>query len=318
MEPLLIGLMIFGTVLLGMLALANRSVEREVVAVRLRTIALRRAPRSVVLTLPFYRRALLPLVRSSAQFVTRAMPPKSLGAVRMHLAQAGQRYSDPVGWVLRKWLGAGALGALGYVVGNLQHRPVSAQLIGAAALAALGYLWPELSIRRRIRLRQARILRELPETLDLLSISVEAGLGLDQALEVVSTRRPGPLSDEVRGYLDEVRLGSDRREALRGLGDRTGLEELISFAGALVQATEFGVSIATVLRLQASEVRKRRRQRIEERAMKTPVKMLFPIVFLILPAVFVAAAGPGLIRIYHEFINPSGPGVFSAPQAPVR
>lgn len=313
MEPVLIGLMIFATVLLGAFALANRAPERELVAVRLRQIAQDRSPRSMVLTLPFYRRALIPLVRSSTRIVTRVVPPKSLEVVRTHLAQAGQRYRDPLAWVLLKWLRAGLLGGAGYAVAITQHRPAAVSFLGALALAGLGYLWPELSVRRKIRRRQARIIKELPETLDLLTISVEAGLGLDQALEVVSTRRPGPLSDEIRGYLDEVRLGSDRRDALKAIGRRTGLEELVSFTGALVQAMEFGVSIATVLRLQADEVRKRRRQLIEERAMKTSIKMLFPIVFLIMPAVFVVAAGPGFIRIYNEFIKPAGPGVYSPP-----
>jgi len=315
MEPLVIGLMIFATVFVGTLALTRRAPERELVAVRLRQIAQDRSPRNLVLTLPFYRRALVPLVTAAVRVVTRVTPPKSLQAVHTHLAQAGQRYHDPVVWVLLKWLRAGLLGGVGYAVGIMQNRPAPVQFFGAVALAGLGYLWPELSVRRKIRRRQARIIKELPETLDLLTISVEAGLGLDQALEVVSTRRPGPLSDEIRGYLDEVRLGSERREALKAIGQRTGLEELVSFTGALVQAMEFGVSIATVLRLQADAVRKRRRQLIEERAMKTPIKMLFPIIFLILPAVFVVAAGPGFIRIYNEFIKPAGPGVFSAPGA---
>ncbi|MDR7426272.1 MAG: type II secretion system F family protein [Armatimonadota bacterium] len=318
MEPLLIGLLVFTTILTGVMAIARRNPEYQVVAARLTHIRQEHTSRAEVLALPFHRRAFIPLVASTARLMGKVIPPRSIDAVRSNLARAGQRYADPVAWVLLKWARAGLLGGAAYGAGALLHRPLPLQAVSAFAFAGLGYLWPELAIRRKIRQRQARIMRELPETLDLLTISVEAGLGLDQALEVVATRRPGPLAEEIRAYLEEVRLGGDRHNALRAIGSRTGLEELVSFTGALIQAMEFGVSIAKVLRIQASEVRTLRRQRIEERAMKTPIKMLFPIIFLILPAVFVVVGGPGLIRIYSEFIKPVGPARFGPPAVPGR
>ena len=318
MEALVIGLLVFSTVFVASLALSRRAPGQEVIKTRLQEIELQRSPRAVTLALPFFRRAFFPLVKSTVGLVTRVVPPKSIEAVRSNLAKAGRRRTDPVAWIRSKWLRAVLLGGAVYGMGELLNWPLLFKFILGVACTGIGYLWPELSIRRAIARRQARIIRELPETLDLLTISVEAGLGLDQALEVVTSRRLGPLSEEIRAYLDEVRLGRERREALKAIGSRTGVEDLISFTATLVQAMEFGVSIAVVLRIQADEVRTRRRQRIEELAMKAPVKLLFPIIFLILPSLFVVTAGPGLIRAYTEFIMPAGPGVLSPPPAPGR
>ena len=318
MEASGIGVLVFMTVFLGVMALSRRAHEQEAVAARLLEIEQHRAPRAMVLTLPFYRRALLPFITSLVNGVIRFSPPKSIATVRGNLAKAGHRHGDPVMWILLKWLRAGLLGFGVYAAGLLSHQSALVQLPLALACGGLGYLWPEYAIRRTIAARQMQLIKELPDTLDLLTVSVEAGLGLDQALEVVARRRKGPLAEEIQIYLDEVGLGRDRHDALKAIGTRTGLEDLVSLTATLVQALEFGVSIATVLRIQSDDVRTRRRQRIEERAMKAPVKMLFPLIFLILPALFVVVAGPGLIRAYIEFIQPGGPGTFSAPVKTIR
>ncbi|MDR7419350.1 MAG: type II secretion system F family protein [Armatimonadota bacterium] len=318
MTPIAIGVLVFATAFIGALALLSRAPEREAVAVRLREVEQHRAPRTVTLSLPFYRRALIPFIKTSTDMVTRLAPPKSIALVRSRLEQSGQRYRDPLMWILLKWLGTAAGAGAAYAWAVWQRWPIEQWAPVAIGLAGIAYLWPEMKIRMAIERRQARILKELPETLDLLTIAVEAGLGLDQALSVVAARRPGPLSDEIRAYLDEVGLGMERKEALRAVGRRTGLSELVSLTSTLVQAMEFGVSIATVLRVQAEEVRVRRRQRIEERAMKAPVKMLFPLIFLIMPAVFVVTAGPGLIRVYTEFIGNRMPSQFRPPAEPGR
>jgi tight adherence protein C len=312
-EPLTIGILVFATIFAGTLALFRRAPATEAVAARLEQIEQTQLPRAMTLGMPFYRRALMPFAKSAANLVIRFMPPRSIEAVRDNLIKAGRREADPVAWILSKWVRTAVLGGLAYVTGRFAQIPTAQSLLMAFPMAGIGYISSEFGIRSAITKRQNQILRELPETLDLLTISVEAGLGLDQALEVVTRRRTGPLSDEIRIYLEEVKLGRDRNEALKAIGKRGGLDELISFTSALVQAMEFGVSIAQVLRIQADEVRVRRRQRIEERAMKAPVKMLFPIIFLILPSIFVVAAGPGLIRVYTEFIRPSGPSQFAPP-----
>ena len=142
--------------------------------------------------------------------------------------------------------------------------------------------------------------------MDLLTISVEAGLGFDAALAHVRRNVPGPLSDEFARMLQEMQLGVSRVDAFRHLSDRTDVDELRAFVLAMIQADVFGVSIAKVLRAQAKELRVKRRQRAEEKAQKLPVKLLFPLLFGILPSMFVVIVGPGVIRMLHSFlgINP--------------
>jgi tight adherence protein C len=141
----------------------------------------------------------------------------------------------------------------------------------------------------------------MPDTMDLLTISVEAGLSFDAALAHVRKNVPGPLSDEIGRMLHEMQLGVSRVEAFRHLADRTDVEELKAFVLSMVQADTFGISVGKVLRAQAKELRMKRRQRAEEAAMKVPVKMLFPLIFCILPAMFIVMVGPGVIRIMRAF-----------------
>jgi tight adherence protein C len=319
MDLVLISMLVFATALsLGLLVL-RRVPEQEAVGARLALIEQERSPRAEMLRLPFYRRVFVPMIRGTTGIIKRLTPPGSIDMVRMNLELAGRRHADPLAWIARKWAVVVALVLLMLVLGNRQNWPLLTRIALAASAGGLGYLWPELILRSTILERQTRIIKELPETLDLLTISVEAGLGLDQALETVVSRRTGPLADEIRTYLDEVRLGRDRHEALKAIGSRTGVSDLISLAATLTQAMEYGISIATVLRIQSDEVRVRRRQRIEERAMKAPVKLLFPLIFLIMPALFVVVAGPGLIRAYSQFIGPRAPGgQFRPPQPPIR
>jgi tight adherence protein C len=167
----------------------------------------------------------------------------------------------------------------------------------------MGFLLPDVWLNRRIEERQNAMLRALPDTLDLLVISVEAGLGFDSALARVVATVPGPLSEEFFRMLQETRVGVSRRDAMRHLMDRTDLDELRSFLLAMLQAEAFGVAIARVLRVQADEMRTKRRQRAQEKAFAAPVKIVFPLVFCIFPALFVVLLGPAALNISRAFAN---------------
>jgi tight adherence protein C len=167
----------------------------------------------------------------------------------------------------------------------------------------LGFFGPDAWLARKVEERRVAMQRALPDLLDLMVISVEAGLGFDSALSRVVGTVPGPLSEEFFRMLQETRVGVSRRDAMGHLMDRTDLDELRSFLLAMIQAEAFGVTIANVLRVQADEMRTKRRQRAQEKAFAAPVKMVFPLVFCIFPALFIVLLGPAAIQITAAFAS---------------
>ena len=168
-------------------------------------------------------------------------------------------------------------------------------------IVGFGIWLPDIVLQRIIDARRTAIRRSLPDVLDLLVVSVEAGVGFDGAMQKVVEKSAGPLPDELARVLEQIRLGKSRAEALRETGQRTEVSDLISFVAAVQQAETLGVSIAKVLRVQADAARERRSQRAREAAAKLPVKLLFPLVFFIFPALFVVILGPGAIRFAELF-----------------
>lgn len=158
----------------------------------------------------------------------------------------------------------------------------------------------DLFIRFKTQRRQVDMAKELPDVLDLLTVSVESGLGFDAALQKVVKKTKGPISGEFNKTLQEIKMGKTRRDALRDLGDRTGVEDLNTFIGAIIQADQLGVSIGNVLRIQSKQMRQIRKQRIEEKAMKAPIKMLLPMVFFIFPTLFLVLLGPAAIQLVES------------------
>jgi tight adherence protein C len=175
-------------------------------------------------------------------------------------------------------------------------------VLATFVFAAAGWYAPEWIVRARARRRQAEIQKWLPDSLDLMSITVEAGLAFDAALGRVSTNIKGPLGEELYRVVQEMQLGKSRSAALRDMADRSDVNDLRSFVAAMVQADALGVPIARVLKVQAREIRIRRRQRAEEQAQKLPVKIVFPVVLTIFPALFVVLLGPAAIQIYENLI----------------
>jgi len=172
-----------------------------------------------------------------------------------------------------------------------------------AALAGMGAYLPKMWLGGRVKGRQKAIGKSLPDAFDLIVTCVEAGLGLEAALARVAEKTPGPFGEELAICLREVSLGKLRREALKELAERTGVPDLTGFINAVVQAESMGTSIGTVLRVQAEQMRMKRRQRAEQQAHAAPVKMMFPLVLCLFPTLFIVILGPAGISIYHSFVQ---------------
>jgi tight adherence protein C len=232
-----------------------------------------------------------------------ATPRKALAGIRRRLDYAG----NPPYWTVDrvfevKGLGLIVAGVLGAILG-VALGGVSGAVLGILLGGAAGYFVPDVVIYDLSQRRQERIRRTLPDIMDTLTVSVEAGLGFDAALTHVTRYGRGPLAGEFARLLQEMQLGRSRVDALRALGQRTNVTELRAFCAIVVQATELGVPIASVLREQAREMRVRRRQHAEELAQKVPVKILFPLIFCLFPAIFIVVLGPGLLNILDLFRN---------------
>jgi tight adherence protein C len=249
----------------------------------------------------FNARVVSPTLSRLSALVTRYTPTGIRDSLARRLALAGNPRGLTADVFLLIRLACGAAGAaLGYYVG-VKHGPYLLGSLWIAFMGYGGYLFAGNWLDKRVAKRQDSIRRDLADMIDLLTISVEAGLAFDGALLHARRAMIGPLSEEVGRLLHEMQLGAPRVEAMRRLSERTSVEELKSFVLAMVQADVFGVSIANVLRGQSQELRTKRRQRAEEKAMKTPVKLLFPMICCIMPALLVVIVGPGIIRISHLF-----------------
>jgi Flp pilus assembly protein TadB len=237
-----------------------------------------------------------------AQVVGQALtPPAMAQGLRRRLDQAGNPTWLGADSVIA-WKGLGLFcGAMaGLLLGVLLSGPLT-WIVWIAAGAALGFFAPDLLVMHLAQERQEEIRRNLPDVMDTLVVSVEAGLGFEAAVAQVVRNGRGPMIGEFARVLHEMQIGRPRVDAVRDLAARTNVPELRAFASAIVQATTLGVPLGKVLRQQSAELRLRRRQRAEELAQRVPVKILFPMVFCIFPALFVVVIGPGVIRILEGF-----------------
>jgi tight adherence protein C len=243
-----------------------------------------------------------------------AASPSWLRSLAVRLSPAGvasrlQRRLDLAGnpptWTPDRVLAFKGVGLIlgGVLGGVLGFRSVGWLVVGLAVGAVFGLFLPDLLLYNAGQKRQEKIRRALPDALDMLTVCVEAGLGFDAALAQVARNTNGPLAQECARVLQEMQIGKSRNQALRALTDRTTVGELRAFVSALAQAGELGVPIASVLREQAHEMRVRRRQLAEERAQKVPVKILFPLIACLFPAMFVVIIGPGAISIARVLMN---------------
>jgi tight adherence protein C len=247
---------------------------------------------------PFNRRVIAPVTSGMLGLAYRYTPQGYVERIKEKLTLAGAQDRVEVDQILVMKVVAclAPLLWIPLVFGLLRMNGLLG-IVFVGLLSVMGLLAPDLVLGNKIKARQHLIAVQLPDMLDLLVISVEAGLGFDQAVERTSASMPGPLAEEFRRMLQETRIGATRADALRALEARTQVPELRSFILAMLQADTFGVSIARILRAQADDMRVRRRLRAQEQAQKAPVKMLFPLVFCIFPSIFVVVLGPAMIQL---------------------
>jgi tight adherence protein C len=289
-----IGLVVF--------AIASQAEEKAVVRSSLRQLDGYEVEnvRDQELLNPLKERAFVPAVKGLTDLGRRFTPTGYVDKVRQKFVYAGEPSADAVD----RFLAGQVLGvAVAGVASIFCFIALDGMLKWAAILLVLlvGVFGPSAVLNRRVEERQHELRIKLPDILDLLTISVEAGLGFEQALDRTVAAVPGPLSEEFGRMLGEVRAGASRADAMRSLEARCNVPEVRSFVLAILQADTFGVSIGRVLRAQADEMRVKRRQLAQEQAQKAPVKMLIPMVFCIFPALFVIVLGPAMINIYKQF-----------------
>ncbi|MCW2736407.1 type II secretion system F family protein [Nocardioides sp.] len=277
--------------IVGVLTSERRAIARSVAAVQ----AIHSAPSVMTAELerPFTERVIAPLggrLVGVGRKITRADTATKI-AHRLDIA------GNPPAWDVNriiglKVLGLGALGVLGFLFSLSRDYSIDRVLLFTAGFAAFGYVLPNVLLKNAGDKRETLMRNSLPDAIDLLTISVEAGLGFDAAVARVAKNTTGPLAQEFSRLLQEMQLGIGRSQAMRAMGERTSLADLKSFCLAMVQADSLGIPIARVLRIQSHEMRTKRRQRAEEAAQKVPVKILFPVIFFILPVIFIVVIGP--------------------------
>jgi tight adherence protein C len=241
-----------------------------------------------------------PIIERFAKLVLRVNPKTTTDGVAYKLVSAGvSRRISPTTFLALKGICPIILGLMGIAVASSMSPLMAVAIV--LGLGALGFIGPDFVINSKIKSRQEKIRMQLPDALDLLAVSVEAGLGFDSAVAKLTDCMTGPLIDEFNLTLSEMRIGESRPEALRKLSDRAAVPEVSAFTRALIQADTLGISLGRILRIQAADTRERRQSLAEERAMKAPIKMLFPTVLFIFPSMFIVTIGPAFLSLTKLF-----------------
>jgi tight adherence protein C len=294
-------LLIFGALFLVFAAIGGLSPERSGVSRSLAVLqAMTDAPDELKAELnrPFGERVLEPLYLRLQKIGQRLTGADQVERIRERLDKAG----NPAGWTVERVATGKVLGVvcgIGFsgVFAMLIDRPLGISAVLVVAGGLLGWNAPAIYLYNEATKRDEVMRKEIADSIDLLTISVEAGLGFDAALQQVARNTEGPLAGEFSRVLQEMQIGRGRSEALRALGDRTSIPEIRGFVSAMVQADSFGIPIGQVLRVQSQEMRTKRRQRAEEKAAQVPVKIMVPVVLFILPCLFIIVIGPAGISI---------------------
>jgi tight adherence protein C len=287
-----------GAVFLFVLWYARSKDQAEV---RIRSLA---EPQRLVVEMqdPFTQRVAFPVIDGLVRALMAVLPTSLITRARKGLLIAGDTVTIsqfltlvliaatalPASYFLLAWVGSSG-------------SPSTQALLPVPVLAVLGVVGPFMMLRRKAKSRQLAIWKSLPNAIDLMTTCVEAGLSLDFALQRVADRYRGPLSDEIQRTLREVAMGKPRRDALTEMAERVDLPDLMTFINSIVQAETLGTSVGQVLRVQATQMRMRRRQRAEQVARQAPVKMVFPLVFFLIPSLFIVTIGPVVLNVIQTF-----------------
>jgi tight adherence protein C len=281
-------LMIIGSILLGQ--------QLDPVQARLAQISVRpKSLEELELQRPLSERTLKPIINSLSRLVGRFYPQNTVSGLGLKLKRAGMENTSVEFFLGVKGFAAlvGLLGVSALV--NLITADPLQTALGAVAGLVLGFMAPDFFLRNKAGKRNTLILEALPDALDLLTISVEAGLGFDAALVKVTEKMKGPLSDEFQRAAGEQRVGKSRQESLRAISERVDVKEFQSFISAIIQADQLGVSMSKVLRIQSEQMRTERRQRAENKAAKAPILIMLPTVGCIFPSLFIVILAPAAL-----------------------
>lgn len=250
---------------------------------------------------PFLERVLKPIGSNLSKLVLRAAPKGIKKRISKKIDMAGNPFNIGVnGWFFLKVLFTLIIPSI-FFAGVLMGDGISLKRVGMGIIILIiSYYLPNFLLIYLIKKRQKEMTNSLPDVLDLLTVSVEAGLSFDGALSRLINKMEGHLAKEFSRVLNEMKMGKNRKESLRDMSLRCGISDLTSFVGSIIQAEELGVGITNVLRIQSKQMRIKRRQRAQEKAMKAPIKMLFPLIIFIFPTIFTVLLGPAVIRVIQQ------------------
>jgi tight adherence protein C len=247
----------------------------------------------------FRERVVTPFVNRASRLMLRINPKTSIESVTAKLMAAGMRDTSPAGFLATQV----AFGAGGILFGLIimSSQPGSTGLVFLLVGGIGGFILPSFFVSSKARRRQNRVAADLPDALDILAVSVEAGMGFDGAVSKLTDHMEGPLIEEFELALGEMRIGENRSDALKKMADRVAVPEMAAFVRSIIQADQLGISLGRILRVQATDARLKRQAAAEERAMKAPIKMLFPLVIFIFPAMFIVILGPAFLNLGKLF-----------------
>jgi tight adherence protein C len=257
----------------------------------------------IEMSVPFSQRVIMPVLQALARFTTQFAPQNALEQTQRQLNLAGNPngLTPSIIWAMRLGMMIGLAAVILFLMGRKGGIWIPMSILGGGAL---GFMMPQMWLTSKIQRRQENVLKALPDALDLMSICVEAGLGFDQAMAKVYEKWENELALAFGRVIREIQVGKTRRDSLRAMSESMDVADLTSFVAAIIQADQLGVSISRVLKIQAEQMRIKRRQRAQEKAQQAPIKMMIPMALLIFPTIYLVILGPAAIQLFKAFFEP--------------